>query len=479
MMKNIRECLCTTILGLALCGPAVQGQVPDPHSNPPIQPHPPLPAGKTIIKAPGETPTTPEAESESMTPDTRPLSGAELFTLGQMGKRRNFLSTSFDFFQVADTNTGITSTQSSVEARSTLIGHVALRRIWSRYEFKTEYRGGGIIYEPHSELDTAVHDFAVEQRIAGRRWNFLLTDRLAYLPESSFGFNGFGSTQSNLVTALDPVFQANQSILTASTSRLSNTVLGQMDYTLGRKSSITASGSYLLLHGQNSGFVDNSNAVFFVGYNYSPNARNTLALSYGFSLFDFGNQSPQIYDHMLRVGYGYRLTDKLTLQLEAGPEIYTFTNAVTPTPGQRYSWGLFSALFYDLRKSTNLGITYATYLSGGAGVLLGAKTDDVHLIVEQRLSRIWSSSLDAGFAHNTPLRETTRPATNLAPFNTLYGMVTARRAVGRYMRLFFSYSIQRQTSDTNLCTATVCGSIPVRQVFGLGFNWHHQRIPLG
>jgi hypothetical protein len=477
-MKNIRECLYTTILGITLCVPAVRGQEPDPHSNPPIQPQPPLPAGKTIIKAPGETPTTPEIEST--TPDTRSLSGAELFTLGQMGRRRNFLLTSFDFLQLGDTNPGITSTQSNLETTSTLLGHVALRRIWRRYEFRTEYRGGGILYERHSELDTPLHDFAVEQRITGRRWNLWLTDRLDYLPESSFGYAGFGSTQSTAgLGTLNAVFQPDQSILTVHTTRLSNTVVGQVDYIIGRKSSVTASASYSLLHFQNSGFVGNSNALFFVGYNYSPNARNTLALTYGFSLFRFADQTPQIYDHTLQVAYGYRITGRLALQLSGGPELYTFSNAVTTRPGRRYSWVQSSALFYDFRKSTNLGISYATYLSGGAGVLTGAQTHDVHLTVGERLSRSWSSSLDAGYAHNTPLFETTLPATKLATFNTWYGMVTLKRPVGRYMNVFFNYSIQRQTSNTNLCTITICGSIPARQVFGVGFNWHPQEIPLG
>jgi hypothetical protein len=477
-MKNIRECLCTTILGLTLCVPAVRGQEPDPHSNPPLQPHPPLPAGKTVIKAPGEPPTTPDAEST--TPDTRPLSGVELFTLGQMGKRRNFLLTSFDFLQLGDTNPSIGS-QSNLEMTSTLLGHVALRRTWSHYEFKTEYRGGGIIYDRHSELDTPLHDFAVEQRISGRRWNFLFTDRLDYLPESSFGYGGLGSTQglNTGLGTLNPVLQPDQSILTVRTTRFSNTVVGQVDYTIGRKSSFTASATYGVLHFQNSGFVGNSNAAFFVGYNYSPNKRNTLALTYGYSLFRFADQTPQIYDHIFQVAYGYVLTSRLALQLSAGPELYTFTNVVTTRPRQRYSWGASGALFYDLRKSTNLGITYATYLSGGAGVLVGAQTHDVRLTLAQRLSRMLTTSFDAGFARNTPLSETTLPATRFTTFDTWYGIATLRRPVGRYMNVFLNYSVQRQTSNTNLCTITTCGSIPARQVFGVGFNWHPQQIPLG
>jgi hypothetical protein len=478
-MKNIRKCLCTTILGVTLCVPAVRGQEPDPHSNPPIQPGAPLPAGKTIIKAPGETPTTPEAELT--TPDTRPLSGAELFTLGQMGKRRNFLLTSFGFLQLADANPGVTSTQSNFEMTSTLLGRIALRRLWSHYEFRTEYRGGGILFDRHSNLDTSVHELKLEQRIVGRRWNFLLEDQLGYLPESSFGFAGLGSGQSDLSTGvgtLNPVFLPNESILTARTNRFSNTVVGQVQRLLGRKSSVTASASYGILRFLGPGFVDNNNANFFVGYDYAPTARNTFALSYGFSLFRFTDQSPQIYDHMVRVGYGRRITGRLALQLSGGPDFYTFNNALTAT-GQRYSWGQQSALLYDFRKTTTLSITYATYLSGGAGVLLGAQTHDSHLTVQHRLSRIWDSSLDVGFARNTALSETTLPASKQAAFNTWFGNAILTRPVGRYMHLMFDYSIQRQTSNTNLCAITVCGTAATRHVFGFGFDWHHRQIPLG
>jgi hypothetical protein len=482
MMKNIRECFWTTILGLILCVPAVRGQQPDPHSNPPVQPDLPLPAGDSSDKAPGETPTTPETESTP--PDTRPLSGVEFLTLGQMGKRRNFLSTSFNLMAWGDTNPALSSTPSNVELTSTLLGDVALRHIWSHYEFRSEFNGGGILYNGHGEQDTPLADFAIEQRINGRRWNFLLTDRLDYLPGSFFGSSpGSVTTQGTLQTGLatlNPVTQPNQSILTTNSSEFTNTAVGEADYLIGRKSSFTASASYGILRSQQPGFVGNNNAFFSLGYNYSPNARNSFALIYTFSLFRFADQSPQLYDHIFQVAYGYRITGRLAFQLSGGPELYTITNAVTTGPGWQYSWAESSALFYDLRKSTHLGISYLTYLSGGAGVLTGARTNYVDLTVGQQLSRLWSSSLDTGFARNTPLSETTLPGTTLATFNTWYGTVTLRRPVGRHMTLSFNYSIQGQNSSTTgLCTALICGSIPARHIFGLGFIWHPQQIPVG
>jgi hypothetical protein len=476
IMKNVREYSWTTILALALCAPAAWAQQPDPRVNPPVAPDQPLPTGESSSK---KGPTAPAIEpgKESMTPDTLPLSGAEQFTLGQMGKARDYLLPSFESFETVDTNGRITGTQSNILSATSLIGRIALQRIWSQYRLTVDYRGGGILYRPQSELTTSIHDFRFTQKIDWRRWSLLLSDQLGYSPESSFGFGGFHSGQSSLGGSFNPTFQPSQSILTVRSTRLSNTAVGEVQYILSRKSSLMASASYGILRFQHAGFVNNSDVALRAGYSYNLTPRDTIALVYGFSMFRFGGRPQQIYNHTVHLAYGRRITGRLALELSAGPDLHTFRNPLAGA-GRQLSWGLESAWTYRFPK-TDFKIAYTSYLTGGAGVLSGARSDQVRLTAGRRLSRNLSSSLDLGFARNTPLQQTMQVTGNPA-FNTWYAGLQLRRPLGRYMDVILNYYFQRQSSDIALCAVNICGGpTTLRHHFGLGFDWHRRPIPLG
>lgn len=484
MIVKVRQQFWTVVFALLLCVSASWAQQTDPRANPPAPPQGPLSPGQGSSKAPnqGGARAEPEPPLAMPTPDARPLSGVEQFTLGQMGKRRSYLLPSFEFFESADTNSSITSTnsgtttsQSNVDAVTTLLGRMSLQRIWSRYQLTADFTGGGYLYDTRSDLNSLIDQFSLSQRINWRRWSLLLGDRVSYLPEASFGFSGpyYSGLPGTTPVNFNPLFEPNQSILTARSSRLSNSVVGEVDFNINPRSSVTASGAYEILRFPGASFIDSSNAVFSTGYNYSLTQRDTLALTYGLSLFRFGGTSQRIQNHRVHAAYGRRITGRLALQLSAGPEIARFTDQVTG-PGTRVSWGMESSLLYRYPRTT-LGISYTNYLSGGAGVLTGAQSQVVEMTVDRQLSRVWTGSLIFGFAHNRALSQTTAGPT-IPVFNSGYAGVNLNRPFGRYMNLYLSYALQRQSSNTGPCTVGICGNVPLRHHFGLGFNWHLRPI---
>jgi hypothetical protein len=480
MVKRMAEYLSIAILGVALFAPRVCAQQTDPRVNPPVAPQKPLPTNESSAKAPGEAAGAPE-----QTPDTSPLSGAELFTLGQLGKTRSYTLASFQVFESADTNVAVTSTKTSLSSATTLLGHIGLHRVRGRYQLTTDYQGGYSLYSPRSDLNTSIHDFGLSQRIAWRRWSLLLRDQLSYLPEASFGLSaGQGGTISQ---DLNPIVVPNQSILTSRTQRISNTAVAELQHVLSRKSSVTASASYAILQFVNSpSFLNNRNAVFLIGYEYSPSPRNSLALNYGFSIFRYGGQGRgQVYDHMVHAAYGRRITGRLALELSAGPELYVFKSPASQNnvsrSSTRLNWGMESTLRYRWPK-TNLRITHASYLNGGAGVVAGAQTPEVRLTADQQLSRVWRGTLDLGFARNSSLPETTSLSTPVR-FDALFGGVGLRRQLGRHMNLSLSYRALRQHAVSG-CTpsavglVTTCSNLPVRHHFDLGLEWRNRQLSL-
>ncbi|MFY9583984.1 MAG: hypothetical protein WAR21_05780, partial [Candidatus Acidiferrales bacterium] len=98
-----------------------------------------------------------------------------------------------DFFETADTNSGVNGSGTNWNAVSSFAGHIELHRLWSRYELMTDYLGGGSIYKDSSGLNSTFHQFGLTQKISWPRWSLKLNDYLGYLPESSFGFLGFNS----------------------------------------------------------------------------------------------------------------------------------------------------------------------------------------------------------------------------------------------------------------------------------------------
>src|SRR5262249_28949532 len=144
-MKD-RERLWTLVSALMLCVSAGWAQQTAPPVNPPVAPQGPVSPGQSGSRAEPEPPLAVPA------PDTRPLSGVERFTLGEMGKRRSYLLPSFEFSEAGDTNSTITSSssQTRLDAVSTLLARMSLQRVWSRYQLTGDFTAGGYIYQTRS-----------------------------------------------------------------------------------------------------------------------------------------------------------------------------------------------------------------------------------------------------------------------------------------------------------------------------------------
>src|SRR5712691_1891231 len=142
-----------TILALTLSVGAAWAQQKDPRVNPPAAPQQPEGTSRASQEGPG----TPATGTSTATPDSRPLSGAEQFTLGQMGKTRSYVLVSGDFFESADTNSGVNGSATNFDTASSFTGHIELHRLWSRYELMTDYLGGGSIYRNNSGSNSSFH----------------------------------------------------------------------------------------------------------------------------------------------------------------------------------------------------------------------------------------------------------------------------------------------------------------------------------
>jgi hypothetical protein len=465
-MKRNRR-LGLVVLALLFAVVAAQAQEKDPRLNPPLAPLPPASTGDSSSRsAPADTaPAAP-----ALAPDQRPLSGVEPFTLGLPSGGRSTLRSSLDVSFHGDTNPRIAGQGDTVRHATTLQGRVSLDRQWSRYLLSLDYGGGGTIYGSDNQLSRSHHSFSARQTITGRRWSLLFTDRFSFVPESANG-GGLsllpGGLNSNLVP-LNPQLLPNVSILTGRSSRLSNTALGQFDYQVGRRSSITFSGGHGILRFLDDAFVDNSNVTFGAGYNYAPTARDTIALGYNGGLVWFDTQNQSIQHHAATFSYGRRITGRLAVNVSAGPQIRRFENPLSGH-SQVLSWTMSGGLNYQFPQ-TSVRLDYHHGVTGGAGVFRGAETDQVSVRLHRPLTRMWSGSLSAGYARNRRFQQTSGVTGDFG-FDTWNAGVHFLRPLGRQVNMSLNYSVQHQKSTNSLCVGATCGRVYVRHVFGVSFHF--------
>ncbi len=399
--------------------------------------------------------------AEEAVPDTRPVTGALPLTLGTFGTERSFLAPSFRFSQTVDSNPGIASGQSETVATTNLSATAVLQRIWRRSQFSLNYTSGGSIYAGHSDLNGIFQGAQIQQAFQFRRWSLTLADDVTYTPESAFGYAGLsGGGASNLVPGTAP----NQSILTNHSHQISNTAVGQVNYNLNNRSSLTISGNFGILRFPGSNLLESDQGGIQVGYNHNLNPRDSLGISYSLNLIRYpGVSTPQKLDsHNIQLAYSRRITGRLALQASGGPQINQLDEPILGSV-TLVTWAARSSLIYRFRKS-EMQLSYSHGVGVGAGILGVTKTDQVQGTVTTRLTRTLSGSFSGGYAHNTNPQEVVNSV-----FNTEFVSARLDRPLGHEATVFLNYTFQHQSTNVLACGL---GCDLNRHIGGMGFEWH-------
>jgi hypothetical protein len=423
-----------------------------------------------------------------------PLSGAELFAPGYEGPPAgSYLLPSLEFTGVSSTNPSVSPGQSNFITADIGLASLSLQSIGRHDQLNLDFSGGGFYYNSsvetsgngHPLRSGAFQKLSVLPSFNWRRWKLLLGDQATYLPETGNGFYGFGGLTSfgaglgsgyySTSATLNPTLAPSQTILTGFARRISNMALTEIDYNVGERSVITATGTYGTLHFLDPGYIDNQIWSFQFGYNYSVSRRSEVGVTYSQSSFRYGTLNQEQLYRTISLAYGYQLTSRLALQLSVGPG----ASQVTSLPGGAVTKSFvstFDSLLYRAEKA-HAQIMFARYISGGSGVLVGAETDWAGLEFGRELSRRFSGSVNFGYQHNQPL---TQESTAQPLIRTNYWLAGGglNCEMNRYMSFYVNYDFERQISNTPLCFNGHCGMVILRQVGGVGLNFHARPIKI-
>lgn len=466
---------------LALLSPAVGAQQANDAGTQPNQTAEPISAYHSPFTSSSDVT---DENPESAAPDTRPLSGAQYISMGNLSTNRSYWQPRFDLSGTGDSNAVESASSTNWGTWTSFLAGVDIHRTSGSSEMMLTYTGGGMYSSEANVSNGTVQELGVSENISFRRSVLTLLEQLSYLPQASLGFGGVGQMPSlgGGSTNLGPGFSSGQSILTGQGQNLSNSTVVQLNTFLTPRSSITMAGGYSLLHFFGNSLVDSGDVTFQGGYNYQLTHHDTMALLYAFSDFRYNSLSQSIYTHSIEGSYGRRITGRLAFQVAAGPEIAIFDQGAFGTGGGAGAsnsssthayWTLNSSLNYQYEK-TALGVTYSHGVGNGSGVLAGSLNDTVSGSFTRRMSRMFSSGLSGGFSRNAVL-----PIAGISAFGGSYDYWFAggnlTRPFSETLALTFSYQLQYQTTNGASCTGPYCGTI-TRHLVTVGLSWHQRPL---
>jgi hypothetical protein len=399
--------------------------------------------------------------------DTTPLSGAESMTLGTLHSLRTLFDPALYVSLTGDT--GLSPGQ--IDTATQVSGSIALDRDWGKNRVTATYQGGMYFYRPASAFNGSYHNFGFVDAFRFGRWRLHVRDDALYSQAASFNgldTGGFGAGPGLINLAnVQPVLTQQETIATGQGARANNTVLGEADYALSHRASITFATAYSLLHFMVPGYIDTHNTAGIIGFDYALSPRNSVALSYSYDRNDFASGPGNAIGHTIQGSYGRRIVGQLALQFSGGPQIIRRTFG--PLNSTQVTWTAGAALNYGLRlRHTFYSFSYNHGLSAGSGVLFGSEVDALTVSANYTITRNWSATMNAGYALNNSLPGSPGPSTL---FQNWFAGTTLVRHLGRQFQINTTYEFARQT-ESGACPVVSCGIRPNQQSFGVTLAWH-------
>lgn len=469
----LRLLLLLTVISCAYKGFA---QVPEPsdgaQSNRPNGPVEPLPPDVVNGQSsqPIDNASGPQAGGSSLSqPDNHALSGGEIFGLEPLHNLDRIFDPALQASQSAQT--GMIAGQ--ILSVTSLGGSLDLARRWRRYRLALVYSGAETVYQP-SYFGTRYfpyHRGGLSQDIFLNRWTLRLRDDLLYSLGSGFSglFTGGPPQvgQNGILNSIQPSLVPSETIETGLVRQLNNTALGEADYELSRRSTVTILGSYGFLHFLNAGYIDDSDVHGRFGYSYALSAKNNIAVTYDYDRMKFAGTNSLIQTDLAQIVFGRKLTGRLAFQAAAGPELVHLANfgAVKNT---QVSWSALSTMSYELRRNS-YALSYSHATTAGSGVFVGSQTDTMMALASRQITNFWSASLTGGYAVN---RNLVPVATLANRFDNWYAGASLNRQIGRQVRLALNYEYTEQRSAGTGCPVINCGLPGSTSQIGMTVQWH-------
>jgi hypothetical protein len=475
-MLNLSKLIWAPIFAAVVCVASVQGQqqqAPPPPTTGPTQPTTPV---QPITNPDGKQSGSNSDPASPVQTTATVVTGGMAPSVGEVSDERSQMRIGLQAAESFDSNFQGIATPGTWNAISNFGGHLELHRMGRTSDLMFRYAGGGAFDDQNTGLNIMYHQFEASEMMQFRRWSLRLDDLFSYLPDSAFGFQMFGISQSSLgaATLLNPSVPPSQTILTTQSMRLSNVILAQAQVEASQRTAFTFTAGYGLLHYISSGFLDPTNYNIAFGYNYALNAKDVLGVSYQFNNYSFSGTNAAINDSTIMVSYGHHISGRLALQVGAGPEFNYDTLSSSSTTIGKTLFSAMAGLNYQFKESS-ITASYSRGVSGGSGIITGSGANTFQVSANHQLGRRSTISGNFGYSINQSLPQQLSTPVTYQGFNAGAGF---DYKIGPRADLFANYNYVRQNTSGVVCVGPACAvSFDRHQIF-IGFNFDFRPIPL-
>jgi hypothetical protein len=378
---------------------------------------------------------------------------------------------------------------------TTLSGDLAYLSPSTYHPFSMVVSGGrtwGTSGEPSYEFA----NLGLSQLVNLKRWNFVFSDNVNYLPETATtnlsgvpGIGDLGVTPSQGSTPVQVGPDSGQGLLINYSPEVTNIVAASSQRQITGKSSLNASGSYSVLRfvdgpGSGGGFgLESDSVTGSGGFTYRLDARNTYGANYAYSSYIFLNNlsngvpEPNFVSQTASFTYSRQVSRRLTVSVAAGPQ-WTSINFSQSSPNFTQSSPSLSVYADASANYSNvfgkMSANYVRSTNSGWGVIGGSLSDSASFAVTHTFALVWNASANVAWTRTASL-----PGPNITPydFKTTVASFQVSRALARSLSSFLSYTVEDQTQASTVGTVDLFSGY--NQIFAFGITYSPAAKRLG
>jgi hypothetical protein len=299
---------------------------------------------------------------------------------------------------------------------------------------------GGYSFGNNNQPSASFQTLGVSQVLTTRRWTFLATDVVSYLPVSSlYGLAGIPGVGDIGTAPIGTGVVPGDALLTNFGRRITNTVLGGATVQLSAHDSLRNSASYTKQHFLDGNGIENDQFTAGSELDHTFSQSTTAGVGYTYARSMYPQNNFSFVSQSLVGIYQYRFNPRFNIFASAGPQWTHGSNTTLVPSGLGVSIGA-GATYLLGRNTFSANFNHGT--STGSGVLAGALTNNLGVNAQHTFSDRWSGGLFASFGTAKTLAAVSSGLYTNAT-SVAVGVQTNRR-FGQHWSVFGSYAAQYQ-----------------------------------
>jgi hypothetical protein len=352
------------------------------------------------------------------------------------------------------------------------LGYISSSRL---YPFSMVFSGGHS-WSTSGEPSYSYLNLAMSQVANLKKWNFIVSDNVSYLPGTSIGsLSGVPGVGDLGIPPVQVGEETSQGVLTAYSDRVNNTVSGSVQRQVTGKTSINGFGSYAIMRflGSGSQGLDGDSTTGGGGISHQLNPRTSFGGSYLYSSYTYPDNSsgitePGFTSQTASMQFSHQFSRKLSMTVSAGPQWSGIDSGGT----QALSAYAAASLAY-VGQFSHASLSYVRSTNAGFGAVGGALSQGGGLSVGRTFARVWNCAATANYTESSSVPSA---SVTFDAFDTTVAGAQVSRAIMRSLSAYASYTFEHQSSPSSTAVDVFTGR---EQVVGFGVTYSPSSIHVG